>query len=97
MLQVLGWVVQGVGMIGKLVLWGLVTFANLVIAAIGTLIATVLGLLPSMPAVPAPPDVVGYINWLFPIGDVVLVFASFVTLWIAFLAIRIVMRWVKAL
>jgi hypothetical protein len=99
MLDFLGALLTPVRAFGQLVLWGLVSFANLLIEAIGTAIGAFMSLLPSMPAPPSVPvaDWLGWLNWLFPIGPMVAALAVFVAVWIAFLLIRIPLKWVKAL
>jgi hypothetical protein len=92
-------ILTAVRAIGTLVLWALMTGVNSIIAALGAAIALVFSLLPSMPA---PPDsfggqYVGWLNWLMPIGPLVAAFALFVSAYVAFLAIRVIGRWVKAL
>lgn len=101
MLGVLGWILGAIEGLGLSFLWALVTFANLIIVAVGALIAVLLGLLPNMPDVPELPgglgDALAYLSWFYPVQGVVTAFAVMVTLWLGFLAVRIGMRWVKAL
>lgn len=75
----------------------LVWVINAVIAAIGAILAGVAGLFPSLPAVPDPPQWLQGINFFFPVGAVLSLFATFLGLYVAFLLARVVLRWVKAL
>ena len=77
----------------------LVLIANVLVLTIGTVIAALLSLLPTMPDPPEAPGggVVGLLNWVFPVGPLVATCAGLTALWLAFLVIRIGLRWVKAL
>jgi hypothetical protein len=75
----------------------IVTASNLIVVGIAFMALYVLGLLPSMPAVPDAPAYIGYVNWLFPVADVVGIFSTFIGLYVIFLGLRIILRWVKAL
>lgn len=97
MIAALGYILDGVMLIGTLVAWGIETVLNALLAVIVGLISLIFSLLPSMPTVPAPPDVIQTINWLFPVGGVLVIFTTFVTCWVVFLGVRIVMRWTKTL
>jgi hypothetical protein len=81
------------------VLWALVTATNLLIAAVGSLASVTLGLLPTMPAAPTPPpgSVLSVVNYFLPLGGLVAGLAVFVSVWLAFLVIRIPLKWIKAL
>lgn len=71
---------------------------NSIIVAIGGLITALVLLLPSMPDAPPSPDsgVLGYLNWLVNLPALIALWTTLITLWLAVLAIRIAMRWVKA-
>jgi len=80
-------------------LWALVTVLNLLIEAVGALISVLLLALPSMPDAPDAPvaEWMGWLNWLAPVAPMVAALSVFVGLWLAFLVIRIPLKWVKAL
>jgi hypothetical protein len=84
---------------GAFVLWALMSALNGLVLAVGVLISGVIALLPDLPDTPSPPggDILGFVAYLFPIGGVVAALLTFVALWVAFLAIRIPLRWAKAL
>ena len=86
-------------LIGHYFLFGLITVLNLLIAAVGVLIAVLLALLPSMPASPqvAAAQWIGWLNWLIPVAPMVGALLVFVGLWVVFLVVRIPLKWVKAL
>ncbi|EHN13054.1 hypothetical protein PAI11_00550 [Patulibacter medicamentivorans] len=75
---------------------GILLALSIVAAAIGSTILWVLSQLPLMPAVPDPPAGVKWLNWVFPVVQLVGVFSGFVAMYITWLGIRIVARWVKA-
>lgn len=85
--------------IGRFVLIALVSVVNLLIFSIGGWIQLLMLALPSMPAPPAAPvaDWIGWLNWLIPVGPMVAALGVFVALWLAFLVVRIPLKWVKAL
>jgi hypothetical protein len=77
----------------------LVMVLNGLIAAIGALAAAVLSLLPSFPDTPDAPDsgVLGFLNWVVPLGPMIASFAILIAAWTSFLVIKIALKWVKAL
>lgn len=72
---------------------------NAVIAALGAAVAAVLGLLPSMPSMPSLPDrmvqVLGWVNWFFPVGTVVDILTFLVGAWTVWLVVRVLLSWAK--
>ncbi len=99
MIQLLQLILCAIQQIAALVGWFVVTIINLVIAAIGALAAVLVALLPSMPSEPSAPTggILGFVNWVVPLGPLVGGLAVAVILWLGFLAIKIALRWVKAL
>ncbi|MDQ4125926.1 MAG: hypothetical protein M3134_10040 [Actinomycetota bacterium] len=77
----------------------LVALFNALIAAIGAVLVFALGLLPAMPDPPAAVDseVLGYANWLFPIGGVLDGLVIVGVLFVGFLGVRVLLNWAKAL
>jgi hypothetical protein len=59
----------------------------------------VLGLLPAMPDPPAPPQgtPLNWLAWAYPVTTVLGAFAAMLVLWLGFLAVRVLLRWTKAL
>src|SRR4051794_5385900 len=76
-----------------------VMIINGLVAAIGAAIHFFVSLLPSFPAAPGTPDsgALQWINYFVPLSGLLTLFVTFVSCWLGFLAIRIALRWVKAL
>jgi len=72
---------------------------NALVAGIGALLAALIFLLPDMPDHPPAVDsgVLGTINWIVPVGQLISVWAIILGLWLTILAIRIALKWVRAL
>lgn len=80
--------------------WAVLEAVNFIVLGVGTVLETVLGLLPTMPDVPAdsaPAEAVGWLNWLLPIAGLLTAAAAFVACYLAYLLIKTIGRWVKAL
>ena len=79
---------------------GIIHALNFVIAALGVLVAALVGLMPDMPSMPAVPAAVksalAWVNWFFPVGTVVQFFAFIVAVWLLWQAVAIGLRWAKA-
>jgi uncharacterized membrane protein YdjX (TVP38/TMEM64 family) len=81
-----------------LLLAGLVEIINLLIGAIAALAMLLLSLLPGFPDPPsAPGGVMGALLWVVPLGPILAFFSLMMACWVAFLAIKVGLRWVKAL
>ena len=81
-----------------LILGGIVEIINAFIVAIAALAKFVIGLLPSFPPTPdAPEGVIGWLLWIVPLAPIIAIFSLMVICWINFLAIKVVLNWVKAL
>ena len=79
-----------------------VTVLNLLVLAVGSLIALLIAADPvNMPDPPTLPAAMvtaeGWVAWVFPVHQAVLVFAFVLSAWIAWQVIAIAMRWGKAL
>lgn len=101
MVSLLQWLVDFFEQLVCWIMTALVGFMNLVILALGTLLVTLIELLPDMPEeVPSTPepveDVVGWINWFFPVSAVAQFLAFIISAWILWQAVALVMRWAKA-
>jgi hypothetical protein len=81
------------------VAWAGATVLNWFIAGVGAFGVLVIALLPPMPPGPSglSADVLAIVNYLFPLGAIVGTLGFFVALWLAIMAIRIPLRWIKAL
>jgi hypothetical protein len=76
---------------------GMLAALSIVAAAIGAGIIAVFSALPDMPAVPPPPAGMKWLNWFIPVGQLVAIFSGFVTMYLTWLVVRVVGRWVKAI
>ena len=81
------------------ILWAGAVVVNVLVLALAGLGVLIAALLPEMPDAPGPPDsgVVGAIAWLYPLGALLAGFLTIVTLWLAVIAVRAALRWVKLL
>jgi hypothetical protein len=99
MLGVLGWILSGVELIGQYALWAIETAVDGVLAALVAAYTAAVALLPSMDSAPliGTPTWLGWLNWFYPVGALLDGLAAVVTLWVGFLAVRYVLRLVRAL
>jgi hypothetical protein len=79
----------------------LVLVLNLILEALGALIAALLLLLPPMPDLPERPaafdTALGWINWFFPVSAALAFLTFMVTAWVLWQAVAIGLRWAKAI
>lgn len=87
-------ILDAVELIGSYVLFGFETGVNAVFAALGAAASAVLSVLPSMSDAPVlgSPSWLGWLNWFYPVGDLIAGLILAVTLWTAFLVIRWTLR-----
>jgi hypothetical protein len=99
MVALLGYILTGVETIGTYVLWALETFVNSLGAAIVAAYAAALALLPSMPATPSlgHPQWLDWLSWFYPVGDLLAGLTTLVSIWVAFLAVRYILKLVRGL
>lgn len=98
MLTFLEEILHGILSIPYLVIGLLVELLNAIIVAIAALAELVLSLLPGFPEAPtAPGGVVGGLLWFLPLGPILSFFALMVSCWLGFLAVKIALKWVRAL
>lgn len=81
------------------VLVAIVWAVNAIVSAFGAFMGAILALLPDFPDPPATPPggILGFITWIVPLGPLVAGLTLFVTVWVAFLVLRIPLKWIKAL
>lgn len=79
--------------------WCLAEVVNAVIWALGLVIAGLLLVLPDVPSEAPEFDsaIVNGISWVLPIGAIISSITVWLTLYLIFMAYRIIARWVKAL
>ena len=70
------------------ILYAAESFINLLFAAVEAALIALVALLPGLPEVVAPPELVGEINWFFPVGAVLGVMAPLLSAYIVFIGIR---------
>jgi hypothetical protein len=98
MLGFLEEILHGILSIPYLIIALLVELLNAIIVAIAALAELLLSLLPGFPEAPsAPGGVVGGLLWFLPLGPILAFFSLMVTCWLGFLAIKIGLKWVRAL
>jgi hypothetical protein len=99
MVSLLETLLSTVGQFGDLVAWGVMSVINLVIGGFGATLAAVLSLLPGLPAVPTnpAPSASGYLAYFVDMTVILSFLGSLISMWILFLAIRPILKWVKGL
>jgi hypothetical protein len=88
------------GIITHLDVWievGAVDVLNYFFSGISSFMATLAAALPPLPSNIAFPggDWVSLLNWGYPLGAFVAIWATLITTWLLFLPIRTALRWVK--
>jgi hypothetical protein len=98
-LAALGWILDGIVLIGTYVLVAVETCVNVTLLAIVAAYTAAIALLPSMSSAPSlgSPQWLQWAVWFFPIGDLLLGLSSAVSVWAGFLLIRYVLRLVRGL
>jgi hypothetical protein len=89
--------------VNTMVCWietAVVTVFNILIFAIGGLLAAFAAVMPSIPDAPSLPGpmttALGWISWVFPVSTLVDIVAFFTVVWVLWFALSIAMRWAKA-
>lgn len=77
----------------------LVIVVNGAIVSLGALLSLILLLLPDMPEPPDSPSsgVLQFINFIVPVAPLVTMLLTMVSLFVGYLAVRVILNWVKAL
>jgi hypothetical protein len=99
MLGLLQSILCAIQKLGALIVDLAVAAINGLIALIGVILAGLLLLLPNLPNPPSPPSsgVLGLINWAVPLVPMLAFVLVAVTMWVAFLAIKVALNWFRAL
>ena len=96
MIGLLTSILCGVAAMGQMVLWGVVTGWNLIMAAIGAALAAAMALLPRMNDAPAiSGEWIGWMNWFLPVGAMLSIFTAGITMYLVFMAVRYILRIAK--
>lgn len=92
-------IAEGVAAFGTFVLWGAETCVNALLAAVVAAYALAMTLLPGMSDAPAlgSPTWLKWLNWFFPVGDLLGILTGLVVMWLTFLAVRYLLRLVRGL
>jgi protein-S-isoprenylcysteine O-methyltransferase Ste14 len=99
MITVLGFILQGIELIGTFALWAIESALNALFAAVVLLYSALIALLPGMSDAPAigHPQWLDWLSWFYPVGDLLAGLAIIVTLWGAFLLVRYGLRFLRAI
>lgn len=99
MIAWLAYLGEGIAAIGTMIVAGIVGAVDLVTVAVIAAVSAAFALLPSMSDAPAigTPTWLGWLNWFFPVGDLLAGLTTLVTMFVAFLVIRYLLRVVRAL
>lgn len=97
MIGLLSSLLTGIETIGSYVIYGVETAINDVLGALVTAFNAILSLLPGMSSAPSigHPQWLDWMAWFYPVGDLVAGLGVIVTLWVAFLAFRFALRWLR--
>lgn len=89
MIGILETIFETITSIGTVILWAAETLLNLIIDAANALFAaaTTAGIF-SLPSTFAPPTILGWLNWFFPVAAVLSVATGLATTYGAFLAVK---------
>ena len=98
MLTVLDSILHGILDIPYLVVSLLVEAVNGWIMILGLALSAAIAVLPGFPEVPAlAGEIRSGVAWFLPIGAMLAVFATFVTAWLLWMAVSVILRWARAL
>jgi hypothetical protein len=70
------------------VLYALETLANLFFALFQVTVLAAIAFLPSLPEITSPPTIVGWLNWSYPLVEVLAFASPLVTCYVTFLGLR---------
>lgn len=92
MLTFLRNIFEVVGNLPQYILYAIETLSNLFFSGIQSIFNLAISIIP-LPAIPSPPPLIHEINWFFPIGAVITIMTPIVIGYIAFLAVRWILKW----
>lgn len=98
MLALLTWILDGIELIGSYALWAIESGFNAIGAAMVGVYTATMALLPSMSDAPVlgHPQWLDWLSWFYPVGDLVAGLTAIVTIWVGWLAVRYVLRLIRA-
>jgi hypothetical protein len=84
------------------VLYALKAAVNAIVLALGAIVGVLIAAIPvDMPDPPAMPDAMttalSWVAWVFPIGTLLAIIAFFLSVWLMWQGVAVLLRWVKAL
>jgi hypothetical protein len=98
MLSLLSDILHGILDIPYLIVLLLVESINGWIMILSLALSAAVAILPGFPEVPTlDGKVLSGVAWFLPIGPMLAIFASFVSAWILWMGVSVILRWVKAL
>lgn len=85
--------------LGNIIVGSVIAFLNLLILAAAGWLAILAALLPEMPgpSTSQTPEVLQWLNWLFPVAGYVGLMSIMLTLWISMIGVRAALRFLRAL
>lgn len=87
------------GWFASWLLSGIVTLVQTILDALATAASAILSLLPAMPSLPSLPTpfitAESWVAWFFPVGTVVDVLATVLTLWVIWFVAAIGLKWAR--
>jgi hypothetical protein len=77
----------------------LIKAINALVAALGSVLQGLFDVLPSLPALPSPPDALvtaeGWVAWVFPVSTLVDILSWTLVVWLVWQAVALALRWAK--
>ena len=85
--------------LANIIVGSIIAFLNLIIIAAAGWLAVLALLLPGMPDAPTgqTPEVLQWINWLFPLAQYVGLLSIMLALWLTMIGVRAALRFLRAL
>lgn len=99
MLGVLSSILTGIVAFGSYIIYGVETVLDGFLVVIGAAYAAAVAALPSIgsaPLISGSPLWLGWVNWFYPVGELLIGLSAAVSLWVAFLVLRFILRLVRA-
>jgi hypothetical protein len=98
--SLISFIVSGFTGLATLIESAVIAVCNLVLAAVGAVVTGLFALLPALPSVPSIPDsppVLAWLNWLVPVDAFLGILLTVVLMYVAYLAWRWLLNFLRAL